>query len=95
MTYKVYTIRQASGRIRRIGQTKDCKIYFLYYAESFQEDIASLMATKIVASEAIEGNMDSSGLEAITNERTPEEELANKFYQHMGLDKKDKSATLI
>lgn len=92
MDYQVYTERQARGRTRRIGQTKKCTIYYLYYKQSFQEDITKLMATKIVASEAIEGKMDSRGLDAITNSRTPEEELAKKFFETMGLtqDKKPK-----
>lgn len=92
MDYQVYTERQARGRTRRIGQTKNCTIYYLYYKQSFQEDITKLMATKIVASEAIEGKMDSRGLDAITNSRTPEEELAKKFFETMGLkQKKDKA----
>lgn len=83
MSYQVYTVRQADRRTWRIGQEQDCTIYYLYYKDSFQADIASLMATKIVASESIEGNMDARGLEAITNDRTPEEELAKKFFEHM------------
>lgn len=86
MDYQVYTERQARGRTRRIGQVKKkVKIYYLFYKNSFQEEITKLMATKIVASEAIEGKMDARGLEAISNTRTPEEELAKKFFQHMGL----------
>lgn len=85
MDYQVYTERQARGRTRRIGQSKDCTIYYLYYINSLQEDITKLMATKIVASEAIEGNMDAAGLEAITDSRSPEEELSNLFFKNMDL----------
>ncbi|MGF7535418.1 helicase-related protein [Bacillus mexicanus] len=85
MDYQVYTERQARGRTRRIGQVKDCTIYYLYYFDSLQEDITKLMATKIVASEAIEGNMDAAGLEAITDTRSPEEELSNLFFKSMDL----------
>lgn len=81
MSYQVYTNRQADRRAWRIGQTKDCKIVYIYYAESIQADIAALMATKIVASQAIEGNMDAAGLEAICSDRTAEEELAKKFFE--------------
>lgn len=81
MSYQVYTNRQADRRAWRIGQTQDCKIVYIYYAESIQADIASLMATKIVASQAIEGNMDAAGLEAICSDRTAEEELAKKFFE--------------
>lgn len=81
MGYQVYTNRQADRRAWRIGQTQDCKIVYIYYKDSIQHDIASLMATKIVASQAIEGHMDAAGLEAILNERTAEEELAKKFFE--------------
>lgn len=85
LSYQVYTIRQADRRTWRIGQTKDCSIYFLYYKDTIQEDIAKLMATKIVAAEAIEGDMDADGLASITDTRTPEEELAQKFYEKMSV----------
>lgn len=81
MGYQVYTNRQADKRTWRIGQKRDCKIIYIYYKDSIQQDIASLMATKIVASQAIEGNMDAAGLEAITSDRTAEEELAKKFFE--------------
>jgi SNF2 family DNA or RNA helicase len=81
MSYQVYTNRQADRRAWRIGQTKPCKIIYMYYTDSIQADIAGLMATKIVASQAIEGNMDAAGLEAICSSRTAEEELAKKFFE--------------
>lgn len=81
MGYQVYTNRQADKRTHRIGQERNCKIIYLYYEGTMQEDICALMATKIVASQAIEGKMDEAGLQSISNERTPEEELAKKFYE--------------
>lgn len=81
MGYQVYTNRQADRRTWRIGQKNECKIIYIYYKDSIQQDIASLMATKIVASQAIEGNMDAAGLDAITNVRTAEEELSKMFYE--------------
>lgn len=98
MSYQVYTNRQADRRAWRLGQTKTCKIVYIYYKDSIQQNIASLMATKIVASQAIEGNMDAAGLEAIVADRTAEEELAKKFFEgirgRVGLASynKDKSA---
>lgn len=79
--YQVYTLRQADKRSHRIGQTQDCKIVYMYYKGTFQNDIARIMSTKIFASQAIEGKMDAAGLEAILNERTPEEELQKLFYE--------------
>lgn len=81
MSHQLYTNRQADLRTFRIGQTRDCKIIYLYYKHSMQSEIASLMATKIVASRAIEGNMDSAGLRAISQTRTAEEELAERFFE--------------
>ncbi|MFP3725845.1 hypothetical protein U8V72_11645 [Priestia filamentosa] len=80
MSYQVFTNRQADRRAWRLGQDKLCKVIYLYYKDSIQQAIASLMATKIIASRAIEGSMDESGLEAIADSRTAEEELSNMFY---------------
>lgn len=83
MGHQLYTNRQADRRAWRVGQTQDCEITYLYYEDSLQETVASLMATKILASQSIEGNMDEAGLEAISNDRTIEEELAKRFYEGM------------
>lgn len=79
--YQVYTNRQADRRIYRLTQTKECRIYYYYYKDTIQEDVVSLMATKIKASVAIEGSMDEMGLEAMVSDRTAEEELAARFYE--------------
>lgn len=81
MGYQVYTNRQADRRAWRLGQTKACKVIYLYYKDTIQEQTASLMATKIIASRSIEGKMDADGLEALCSDRTAEEELAAKFYE--------------
>jgi len=85
LSYSVYTVRQADRRTWRIGQDKPCSIYFIYYEGTIQEDIAKLMATKIVAAEAIEGDMNAEGLASIAESTTAEEELAQKFYESMGV----------
>lgn len=81
MGYQVYTNRQADRRAWRLGQTKDCKVIYLYYQDTIQQQVASLMATKIIASRSIEGKMDSDGLEALCSSRTAEEELAAMYYE--------------
>lgn len=80
MGYQVFTNRQADRRAWRLGQDKLCKVIYLYYGDTIQQSVASLMATKIVASRAIEGSMDESGLEALAETRTAEEELSAMFY---------------
>ena len=82
MDSKVYLERQARGRIRRIGQEKHCTIYYLYYENSLQEHLTKMMFSKIMASEAIEAKMDSNGLDAFKDERTPEEILCKKFFEY-------------
>lgn len=86
MDCKVYLERQARGRIRRIGQEKACTIYYLFYEDSLQEHLTKMMFTKIIASEAIEAKMDSNGLEVFADERTPEEILCKKFFEHFKND---------
>lgn len=60
--WKLNTLRQASRRSWRIGQKEDCRTIFLYYEETAQEKAIALMAAKLVAAEAIEGNFSSGGL---------------------------------
>ncbi len=80
MAYQHFTNEQAKRRAWRLGQEKDCKIIQLYYQDTIQEMVASLMATKAIAALAIQGTMDESGLEQIADSRTAEEELASMFY---------------
>jgi hypothetical protein len=65
--YSTHVLRQASARARRPTQTKDCKVVYLYYAGSIQEQAMSLMGEKTAASEMLEGQFDSEGLRALMN----------------------------
>ena len=60
-------MRQASRRSWRLSQEKDVQVYFLYYKETIQETILSLMASKLQASMAIEGKFTEEGLNAMSN----------------------------
>src|SRR5262249_35917453 len=44
--YNLFTLRQASRRAWRIGQSKDCRVYYLHYAETMQHRAMQLMARK-------------------------------------------------
>ena len=46
-----YTVRQASARHWRIGQTEVCRTYFMHYAGTIQERIYKLVMDKIAAAE--------------------------------------------
>lgn len=81
MGFNLYTNRQADKRIYRLSTTRPCKVIYLYYKETVQQSVASLMASKIVASRSIEGHMDKDGLEELVSSRTAEEEMSQIFYE--------------
>ena len=54
--YSVYTMRQASRRSWRIGQTRPVKVVFMSYRNSLQADALKLVARKLQSSLAVEGS---------------------------------------
>lgn len=79
--YDIFTMRQASKRSYRLNQTKDVRVYFLYYQDTIQEQALSLMATKLQASQAIEGNFSEEGLHALSNNEDLLTQIANSVVQ--------------
>lgn len=65
--YSTHVLRQASARARRPIQTKDCKVIFLYYKGTIQEQALALMGEKEAASQALEGTFDTRALRALMN----------------------------
>jgi hypothetical protein len=63
--YDVFTLRQASRRSWRIGQREDCRVYFVYYEATMQSRAMHLMARKLDASLALEGQFSADGLAAM------------------------------
>jgi hypothetical protein len=63
--YSIYTLRQASRRSWRIGQKKDVKVKFFFYAGTMQETCLRLMGKKLLVSLAMEGKFANDGLQAI------------------------------
>ena len=64
--YDLFTLRQASRRSWRIGQKQPCRVYFLYYQASMQARAMALMAQKLDASLALEGQFSAEGLAALS-----------------------------
>lgn len=64
--YDLFTLRQASRRSWRIGQTRPCRAYYLYYRETMQARAMGLMAQKLEASLALEGQFSAEGLAAMS-----------------------------
>ena len=65
--YSTHVLRQASARARRPIQTRDCKVIFLYYKGTIQEQALALMGEKEAASQALEGTFDTRALRALMN----------------------------
>ncbi|USK41676.1 DEAD/DEAH box helicase (plasmid) [Cytobacillus firmus] len=64
-SWSLFTINQAARRAWRIGQTEECRLYYLAYKETFQEQMATLIAQKNKAAGAINGEVSSDGLNAM------------------------------
>lgn len=78
--YDLFTLRQASGRAWRIGQTEPCRTIYLAYEETMQCRALSIMGQKLVASESIEGKFSTEGLAAlIGDDMTMEVALARSL----------------
>jgi len=66
--YSLYTLRQASARALRIGQTRECRVFYFYYSGTMQARAMDLMCQKLVASESIEGKFSEGGLASLTDD---------------------------
>lgn len=64
-SWSLFTINQASRRAWRIGQTEECRLFYLSYKDTFQEQMAMLIAQKNKAAGAINGDVSSDGLNAM------------------------------
>ena len=62
--YSVYTMRQASRRSWRIGQTRPVNVIFMIYRDTLQSDALKLIAKKLQSSLAVEGELPEDGLAA-------------------------------
>ena len=63
----LFTMRQGSRRSWRLSQSKDVSIYYMYYKDTLQEQIVSLMATKLKAALLAEGKFNEEGLVAMSD----------------------------
>ena len=66
--YNLFTLRQASRRSWRIGQTKPCRVVYFSYEETMQTRALALMGRKLTAAQALEGAFSSEGLVAMAGE---------------------------
>ena len=62
--YSVYTMRQASRRSWRIGQSQPVQVVFMAYRNTLQAGALKLVAKKLQSSLAVEGELPEDGLAA-------------------------------
>ncbi|MEG6533734.1 DEAD/DEAH box helicase [Caldibacillus thermoamylovorans] len=64
-SWSLFVHNQASRRAWRIGQTEECRLYYLAYRDTYQEQMATLIAQKNKAAGAINGDVSSDGINAM------------------------------
>lgn len=62
--YSLYTLRQASRRSWRIGQTDQVTVKYFAYARTAQETCLRLMGRKLLVAMGMEGKFSAEGLQA-------------------------------
>jgi len=77
--YNLFTMRQAARRAWRIGQPRDCRVYYLYYRDTMQHNAMSLMSRKMAAAQALEGEFSEDGLAAMAGENNLQMALAKSL----------------
>ena len=77
--YNLFTMRQAARRAWRIGQPKDCRVYYLYYRETMQHRAMQLMSRKMAAAQVLEGEFSEDGLAAMAGEDNLQMALAKSI----------------
>lgn len=64
-SWSLFTVNQAARRSWRIGQDKECRLFYLSYKDSYQEYMANIIARKNKAAGAINGEVSNEGLSAM------------------------------
>ena len=66
--YNIFTLRQASRRSWRLGQTQPCNVFYLYYADTMQSRAIELIARKTNSATALDGRLSNEGLNQLADE---------------------------
>jgi len=81
--YNLFTMRQAARRAWRIGQPRDCRVYYMYYKDTMQHKAMSLMSKKMAAAQALEGEFSEEGLAAMAGEDNLQMALAKNLSERI------------
>ena len=74
--YNPFTMMQAARRAWRIGQSKDCRVYYLHYRDTMQQRAMALMARKMAAMLALDGRLSVEGLAGMADDESAAMALA-------------------
>jgi hypothetical protein len=77
--FNPFHMRQAARRAWRIGQEKECRVYYFYYAGTAQHGAMKLMARKAAASLALDGRMTADGFAAMADDESAAMALAKSL----------------
>lgn len=83
-SYSLFTLRQASRRSWRIGQTQPVKVIFMAYQGTLEETALQLLGRKMEAALALEGRFSEEGLQALADDHDMTTSLARALVK--GLD---------
>ena len=83
--YSTFTLRQASRRSWRIGQTKPVTVRFLCYENTAQVGCLRLMGRKLLVSMALEGKFSDSGLQSMDDGADVLTTLARELVMNQGV----------
>jgi hypothetical protein len=65
--YSLYVTGQASRRAWRLTQDKPCKVFYPYYAGTFEERAVGIIGEKQLAASILTGDETGAGLSALTS----------------------------
>ena len=93
--YNLFTMRQAARRAWRIGQPRDCRVYYLYYKGTMQHRAMQLMSRKMAAAQALEGEFSEDGLAAMAGEDNLQMALARSLADRIDASDMQRSWTKV
>jgi hypothetical protein len=83
--YSTYVLRQASRRSWRIGQKHPVRVGFLSYVGTAQESCLRLMGKKLLVSLAMEGKLQSDGLQSMEDDGDLLTAMARELVNRQGV----------
>jgi hypothetical protein len=81
--YNIFTLRQAARRAWRLGQAKSCRVYYLYYQHTGQYRAMQLIARKMGAALALDGELSAEGLASMVDDQSAAMALARSITENM------------